>query len=205
MSQRPLETVPAAFSLFQAVFGMQMHSNEWLIWSACLLCFSRIVTHDASPIIGPFRELKIRLFDRFGFVANRPRIRSVSVGPTSCVVDIRCSLGASFRSSPALQQREKPILIQALLAQSAVEAFDERIVCRLSRPAELKFYAMMMSIDDSRRKVPLIEMPRLRAAGACIFSCGQAKCVVKTKAFPELTVPPYQHRIRRRRYKAIVK
>ena len=23
-----------------------------------------------SPIIGPFRELKIRLFDRYGFVAN---------------------------------------------------------------------------------------------------------------------------------------
>jgi hypothetical protein len=35
--------------------------------------------------IGPFRELKIRLFDRFGFVANQTRIRLVLVklGPPS--------------------------------------------------------------------------------------------------------------------------
>ena len=46
--QRPLETVPAAFSLFQAVFGMQMHSKECLIWSACLLCFSRMALRRAG-------------------------------------------------------------------------------------------------------------------------------------------------------------
>jgi hypothetical protein len=41
MGQRPLETVPAAFSVPGRIW-MQMHSDEWLIWSACLLCFSRM-------------------------------------------------------------------------------------------------------------------------------------------------------------------
>ena len=59
---------------------------------------------DTSPIIGPFRELKFRLFDRFGFVANRPRICSAFVGPASCGADTRCSPGASFRSSPSRQR-----------------------------------------------------------------------------------------------------
>ena len=46
---------------------------------------------------------------------------------------IRFNPDASFRSSPALQQeREKPTLIEALLSQSAVEAFDESIVGRLA-------------------------------------------------------------------------
>jgi hypothetical protein len=35
-------------SLFQAVFEMQMHSNERLIWSACLLCFSRMACNRAD-------------------------------------------------------------------------------------------------------------------------------------------------------------
>ena len=62
------------------------------------------MTNDASPIIGPFPELKIRLLDGFGFVANQPPIRSAFVGPANCVVDIRCSPGASFRSSPSRQR-----------------------------------------------------------------------------------------------------
>jgi hypothetical protein len=40
MSQRPLETVPAAISLFQAVFGMEMHSNEWLFGLPVCFAFS---------------------------------------------------------------------------------------------------------------------------------------------------------------------
>jgi hypothetical protein len=59
---------------------------------------SSYTLNDPSPVIGPFREFKIRLFDRFGSVANRPQIRSASVGPTSCVVDIRYSRDASVRS-----------------------------------------------------------------------------------------------------------
>jgi hypothetical protein len=57
--------------------------------------------HDTSPIIGPFRRLRIRLLDRFGFVANRPQTRWAFAGPTSCVVDIRYSPGASFPLSAA--------------------------------------------------------------------------------------------------------
>jgi hypothetical protein len=59
---------------------------------------------DTSSIIGPFRELKFRLLGRSGFVANQPQIRSAFVGPVSCAADIRCSPGASFRSSPSRQR-----------------------------------------------------------------------------------------------------
>ena len=69
----------------------------------------------------------------------------MSVGPTSCVVDIRCRPYASFDRLPRLSQGEKPILIQALLPQPAVEAFDESIVSRLPWPAELELQVMAMS------------------------------------------------------------
>ena len=53
-------------------------------------------------------------------------------------------LAPVFDRLPCLSKGDKPVLIQALLAQSPVEAFDESIVCRLSWPAELKLYAMVM-------------------------------------------------------------
>src|ERR1051326_2569542 len=40
-----------------------------------LLALLQIRYQPKARKIGPFRELKIRLCDRFGFVANRPRIR----------------------------------------------------------------------------------------------------------------------------------
>jgi|GEM_PF-4657195 len=72
----------------------------------------------------------IRFFDSFGFVANRHEFARCL---RRSVWSIRFNPDASFRSSPALQQeREKPTLIEALLSQSAVEAFDESIVGRLA-------------------------------------------------------------------------
>jgi hypothetical protein len=53
------------------------------------------------------------------------------------VVDIRYSPSASFDRLLCVSKGEKPILIQALLSQSAVEAFDESIVTGLAGSAEL--------------------------------------------------------------------
>src|ERR1051326_3357850 len=57
-----------------------------------LLALLQIRYQPKARKIGPFRELKIRLCDRFGFVANRPRIRwSIFVA-------------VSFQSSPSRQR-----------------------------------------------------------------------------------------------------
>jgi hypothetical protein len=56
-----------------------------------------------------------------------------------------------FDRLPRFCKGQKPILIQALLSQSAVEAFDESIVCRLAWPAELELHAVTMCpVVDSR-------------------------------------------------------
>jgi hypothetical protein len=59
-------------------------------------------------------------------------------------------LAPVFDRLPRVSKGEKPILIQALLPQSAVEAFDKSIVCKLSWPAELEFHAVMMSSGVER-------------------------------------------------------
>jgi len=91
-------------------------------------------TTVAAPVTPPrlldhFEVQKSRLVDRFGFVANRPQIHlrllaQRAVRPIFVVV-----LAPVFNRLPRVSDGEKPILIQALLPQSAVEAFDESIVC----------------------------------------------------------------------------
>ena len=51
-------------------------------------------------------------------------------------------LAPVFDRLPRVSEGEKPILIQALLAQSTIEALDESIVCWLTWPAELELHAV---------------------------------------------------------------
>ena len=53
-------------------------------------------------------------------------------------------LAPIFNRLPRLSKGEKPILIQALSSQSAIEAFNESIVFRLARSAELDLHAVTM-------------------------------------------------------------
>lgn len=64
---------------------------------------------------------------------------------------------------PCLSEGEKPVLIQTLLSQSAVEAFDESIVSRLAWAAELELHAVAMS--------PGIERLRDEFAAVVDFDC----------------------------------
>jgi len=61
---------------------------------------------DTFPIIGPSRELKIRLLKRFGFVSNRPQI-----GSAFYVIRLLAGLALLLCWMPTLSKaQEQPIL-----------------------------------------------------------------------------------------------
>ena len=73
-------------------------------------------------------------------------------------------LAPVFDRLPRFSKGEKPILIQALLAQSAVKAFDESIVSRLARPAELELHAVTMGpgVERLRDKFAAVVPAKVR-------------------------------------------
>jgi hypothetical protein len=69
------------------------------------------------------------------------RIRLGLCGRYSCVL-------APLSIRPLrVSEGEKLVLIQALLSQSTIEAFNQSIVCRLAWSAELELHAITMSPD----------------------------------------------------------
>ena len=53
--------------------------------------------------------------------------------------------------APGVVQRQEPVCVQAFITQTAVEAFDEGIVGRLARPAEVQRDAVDVG--------PMVERP----------------------------------------------
>jgi hypothetical protein len=47
-------------------------------------------------------------------------------------------LASSFDLTPGVVKRKKPIGIQALVAQPPIKGFDQRVIGRLARPAEVE-------------------------------------------------------------------
>jgi hypothetical protein len=88
---------------------------------------------NPSLIIGPFRELKIRLLGWFEFAASPPQIRSAFVGPASCADDIRCSPGATLPLCVNVRNRNAHAPQPDLLNAAAVP-FADRPGCGSSRP-----------------------------------------------------------------------
>jgi hypothetical protein len=78
-----------------------------------------------------------------GMPIYRPReLRRCSVAQSTMRMYAIVIVSPSFCHGPCLVERQEPVLVQALVAKPTIERLDERIICGLSWPAEVKLHAI---------------------------------------------------------------
>lgn len=65
--------------------------------------------------------------------------REAAVRPNGIVVESKC-----FNRALGIREADEPTLVEAFVPQAAVEAFDEVILCRLSRLDELQRHTALV-------------------------------------------------------------
>jgi len=98
-------------------------------------------------------------------------------------------LAPAFDRLPRVSEGEKPILIQALLSQSTIEAFNESIVCRLAGPAELELHTMTMrpGVERLGDELAAVVPAKVRLSCSAVLAYGDSAQEHLTKEQPSMT------------------
>lgn len=90
----------------------------------------------------------------------------------------------ALNSALCIDEREEPVLVQALVAKSAIERLDEGVVHRFPRAAELERHAMLMRPDIERLA------PELRAVVHRDMRCGRPRVRCRRSSTATTRTPP---------------